>query len=158
WGTFRADRNLFGGLALAGLALAGAALAWSANETYETEAGRRAAGYAGPVLNDALAVLIKGIALGGRARLGLSSWDQAADYHAGLLIILAGVCLTGAANDLVTMFLALELISIPTYVMLYLPKHDTPAQEAALKYFLLSVFSSALLLFGFSYLYGLAGT
>jgi NADH-quinone oxidoreductase subunit N len=163
WGTFRANRNLFGGLALAGLALAGAALAWSANEGYETEAVRRAAVYAGPVLNDALALLIKVIALGGGAVLVLISWNevpdrQAADYHACLLIILAGVCLTGAANDLVMMFLALELISIPTYVMLYLPKHDTPAQEAALKYFLLSVFSSALLLFGFSYLYGLAGT
>jgi NADH-quinone oxidoreductase subunit N len=39
-----------------------------------------------------------------------------------------------------------------------LPRHDTPAQEAAMKYFLLSVFSSALVLLGFSYLYGLAGT
>src|SRR5262249_7919060 len=57
-----------------------------------------------------------------------------------------------------TLFLALELISIPTYVMLYLPRTDAPAQEAAMKYFLLSIFSSALLLFGFSYLYGLGGT
>src|SRR5262249_55919056 len=54
--------------------------------------------------------------------------------------------------------LALELISIPTYILLYLPRHDDAAQEAAMKYFLLSVFSSALLLFGFSYLYGIAGT
>src|SRR5262249_41042953 len=52
----------------------------------------------------------------------------------------------------------LEMISIPTYVLLYLPRVDTASQEAALKYFLLSVFSSALLLFGFSYLYGLVGT
>src|SRR5262249_57520322 len=43
-------------------------------------------------------------------------------------------------------------------VLRALPRHDAPAQEAALTYFLLSVFSSALLLFGFSYLYGLAGT
>jgi NADH-quinone oxidoreductase subunit N len=50
------------------------------------------------------------------------------------------------------------MISIPTYVLLYLPRHDNAAQEAAMKYFLLSVFSSALLLFGFSYLYGLTGT
>ena len=62
------------------------------------------------------------------------------------------------ANELVTLFLALELISIPTYVLLYLPRHDNAAQEAAMKYFLLSIFSSALLLFGFSYLYGLGGT
>ena len=83
---------------------------------------------------------------------------QAAEYHACLLLIVAGLCLTGMANELVTLFLALELISIPTYVLLYLPRHDDAAQEAAMKYFLLSVFSSALLLFGFSYLYGLAGT
>jgi NADH-quinone oxidoreductase subunit N len=68
------------------------------------------------------------------------------------------MCLTGSANELVTLFLALELTSIPTYVLLYLPRVDAPAQEAAMKYFLLSVFSSALLLFGFSYLYGLGST
>jgi NADH-quinone oxidoreductase subunit N len=66
--------------------------------------------------------------------------------------------LTGAANELITLFLALEVISIPTYVLLYLPRYDNAAQEAAMKYFLLSIFSSALLLFGFSYLYGLTGT
>jgi NADH-quinone oxidoreductase subunit N len=162
-GTFRASRDLAGGLALGGLALAGLALALTAGARFEGAEVRRAAVYAAPVVNDSLAVLIKLIALGGGALLVLFSWNevpdrQAADYHGCLLIILAGLCLTGAANDLVTMFLALELISIPTYIMLYLPKHDTKAQEAALKYFLLSVFSSALLLFGFSYLYGLAGT
>src|SRR5205807_3232900 len=95
--------------------------------------------------------------------LVLFSWDEvpdryAAEYHACLLLIVAGVCLTGAANELVTLFLALELISIPTYVLLYLPRHDRAAQEAAMKYCLLSIFSSGLLLFGFSYLYGLSGT
>src|SRR5262249_7313124 len=52
----------------------------------------------------------------------------------------------------------LELISIPTYVLLYLPRLSISSQEAAMKYFLLSIFASALLLFGFSYLYGLTGT
>jgi NADH-quinone oxidoreductase subunit N len=75
-----------------------------------------------------------------------------------LLLIVAGLCLTGSANELVTLFLALELISIPTYVILYLPRFDNASQEAAAKYFLLSVFSSAFLLFGFSYLYGVTGT
>ena len=63
-----------------------------------------------------------------------------------------------SANDLITLFLALELVSIPTYVLLYLPRVQPPAQEAAMKYFMLSIFSSALLLFGFSYLYGVTGT
>jgi NADH-quinone oxidoreductase subunit N len=75
-----------------------------------------------------------------------------------LLLIVSGVNLTAAANDLVGLFLALELVSIPTYVLLFLPRRDTPAQEAVTKYFLLSIFSSALVLYGFSYLYGTTGT
>ncbi len=103
------------------------------------------------------------LALAGGAVLVLFTWQEvedehAAEYHACLLIITAGLALTGAANELITLFLALELISIPTYVLLYLPRSDEPAQEAAMKYFLLSIFSSAFLLFGFSYLYGITGT
>ncbi len=63
-----------------------------------------------------------------------------------------------AANDLVSLFLALELVSIPTYVMLYLPRHDRVGSEATLKYFLLGVFSSAMVLYGMSWLYGVAGS
>jgi NADH-quinone oxidoreductase subunit N len=95
--------------------------------------------------------------------LVLLSWNEvperwAAEYQGCLLIIVAGVSLTGAANELVVLFLALELTSIPTYVLLYLARFDRAAQESAMKYFLLSIFSSALLLFGFSYLYGITGT
>ena len=84
--------------------------------------------------------------------------DTRPSFTPACCCIVAGTVLTGAANDLITLFLRLELISIPTYVLLYLPRADTAAQEAAMKYFLLSIFSSALLLFGFSYLYGVAGT
>ena len=66
--------------------------------------------------------------------------------------------LVSAADDLVLLFLALELISIPTYVLLYLGRHDYASQEAATKYFLLSVFSAAILLYGFAFLFGLTGT
>jgi NADH-quinone oxidoreductase subunit N len=84
--------------------------------------------------------------------------ETAADYFACVLIAIAGTSLVGRANDLVTLFMALELISIPTYILLYLPAQTKAAQEAAAKYFLLSVLASAILLFGFSYLYGLTGT
>jgi NADH-quinone oxidoreductase subunit N len=84
--------------------------------------------------------------------------DTACDYTACLLVLTAGTSLVGRANDLVSLFLALEMVSIPTYVLLYLPVRTRAAQEAAAKYFLLSVLSSAVLLFGFSYLYGLAGS
>lgn len=82
----------------------------------------------------------------------------AAEYLACLLIALAGTSLVARSNDLVFLYLALEMISIPTYVLLYLPSRGKPGQEAAIKYFLLSVLSSAVTLFGFSYLYGLAGS
>jgi NADH-quinone oxidoreductase subunit N len=158
-GTIRADRNLWGAVALASLAAA-ALVAWLGPRPglpADTDL------YAAPVLLDNLAVVVKGLAFAGGAVLVLFSWDevpdrQAAEYHGCLLVIVAGTSLAGMANELITLFLALELVSIPTYVLLYLPRHDNAAQEAAMKYFLLSVFSSALLLFGFSYLYGLGGT
>ena len=112
---------------------------------------------------DKFSYLIRALAVCGGLVLVLFTWDEigdehAAEFHACLLLMIAGVGLIGAANELVTLFLALELISIPTYVMLYLARHTAPAEEAAMKYFMLSIFSSGLLLFGFSYLYGMTGT
>jgi NADH-quinone oxidoreductase subunit N len=75
-----------------------------------------------------------------------------------LLFTVVGVNLVAGANDLAAMFVALELVSIPTYVLLYLVRHDRPALEATAKYFLLSIFSSAFLLYGMSILLGCAGS
>jgi NADH-quinone oxidoreductase subunit N len=129
----------------------------------DLERQQRAVLASAPVVHTRLGLLIKLIAIVGAVILVLASWgevpdSQAAEYNACLLLMTGGVCLVGVANDLITLFLALELVSIPTYVMLYLPRIDAPAQEAAMKYFLLSVFSSGLMLFGFSYLYGVTGT
>lgn len=92
--------------------------------------------------------------------VSLSETDRtnAAEYFGCSLVAAAGVSLAGRANDLILLFLALELLSIPTYILLYLPAKSKANQEAATKYFYLSILSSAVLLFGFSYLYGLAGT
>jgi len=116
-----------------------------------------------PFQFDSLAFFTRLVALLSTIVLVAMSWDevpqrQVSDYFACLLVIALGTGLVGAANDLVGIFIALELVSIPTYVLLYLPRHDEANQEAAMKYFLLSVLSSALVLFGFSYLYGLGGT
>jgi NADH-quinone oxidoreductase subunit N len=59
---------------------------------------------------------------------------------------------------LILLFVGLELVSIPTYVLLYVGRHDAQGQEAASKYFFLSILSSAVLLYGFSFLYGMAGS
>jgi NADH-quinone oxidoreductase subunit N len=95
--------------------------------------------------------------------LVLINWDDvddtfAAEFHGMLLLIIAGVSLTAAANDLIVLFLALELVSIPTYVFLYLPHREPGNPEATTKYFLLSIFSSAITLYGFSFLYGAVGS
>jgi NADH-quinone oxidoreductase subunit N len=169
-GTWRANRNLWGSVALAALLAAALALMLNPLWSFDSAAAAETALYAGPVLLDRLALLIRAIAIAGGIILVLFCWDaapenRAADYHACILLMVAGMGLSGAANELVTLFLALELTSIPTYLILYFGKSTQPsgglnaeAQEAAMKYFLLSVFSSALTLFGFSYLYGLAGT
>ena len=117
----------------------------------------------GPFVLDELTWYIRGLTLTFGAILVLLHWNQAddarsAESHACLLAILAGVNLIAASNDLVGLFVALELVSIPTYLFLLLPRRDAPAQEATLKYFLLSIFSSAIVLFGMSYLYGATGT
>ena len=72
--------------------------------------------------------------------------------------MIAGLMLVAVAKDLVLIFVGLELVSIPTYVILYLGRGGTSAQEATTKYFFLSILSSALLLYGFSFLYGVAGS
>jgi NADH-quinone oxidoreductase subunit N len=155
--TFQGGRSRWAAIALVTLLLAGGAL-W-----YPSTSNLSIAPKAAAVMADPFAFFVKVLAIAGGLVLLLLSWDevpdrQAAEYHGCLLLIIAGVCLTGAANDLITLFLALELVSIPTYVLLYLPRHDSAAQEAAIKYFLLSIFSSALFLFGVSYLYGIGGT
>jgi len=117
----------------------------------------------GPFRGDSLVWFIRALTLSVGAMLVLLSWNQFASGEVGesqgcLLLILAGVNLTVVANDLVGLFLALELVSIPTYILLYLVRCSAAGQEAVVKYFLLSVFSAALLLYGFSLLYGAAGT
>src|SRR5208282_2645292 len=63
-----------------------------------------------------------------------------------------------SAANIVLLFVGLELISIPTYILLSLGRRDPAGQEAAAKYFYLSVLSSGILLYGLSFLYGTAGT
>jgi NADH-quinone oxidoreductase subunit N len=163
-GTFRPGRQVWGLVAVAGLIVS--LLVLIAQRTYQTDAGAvdSANGlFVVPFLFDSLSSVARVLAFVSGIVFVLLSWHelperQAADHHACLLLIVAGTGLVGAANDLIALFLALELVSIPTYIILYLPRHDEASQEAALKYFLLSIFSSALLLFGFSYLFGLAGT
>ena len=118
--------------------------------------------YSAVAINDAFSGYVRlGLLLAGLVLLGLAH-DQvddarAPEFFGSLLMVHAGAMLVGAANDLIFLFLSLELVSIPTYLLLYLPRRNATTQEAATKYFFLSVFSSALLLFGLAYFYGLTG-
>ena len=74
------------------------------------------------------------------------------------MFAVGGMMLFGAANDLLTMFIALEVFSLPLYLMCGLARRRRLlSQEAALKYFLLGAFSSAFFLYGMALLYGYAG-
>jgi len=74
------------------------------------------------------------------------------------LLLLAGLSLVGVADDLVLLFAGLELLSIPTYVLLALRRADARGQEAGLKYFFLSLVASAVFLYGVVCLYGIGGS
>src|SRR5688572_2043314 len=82
----------------------------------------------------------------------------ATEYLGSLMLIVVGLMLVAGANELVLLFLGFELISIPTYVLLFLGRRDRASGEATMKYFFLSILSSALLLFGLAFLFGMAGT
>jgi NADH-quinone oxidoreductase subunit N len=112
---------------------------------------------------DATALASERLALLGGLILVLMSWSTApsshlGEYYGGLLIMIGAVPIVGASNDLVSLFLGLELISIPTYVLLGIVKADNAGAEATIKYFLLSAFASSFFLLGVSYLYGFVGS
>ncbi len=88
-------------------------------------------------------------------RLGLVQ----SEVYPLLLLSVLGMLLFPAANDLLTMFVALEVFSLPLYVLCGLARRRRLlSQEASMKYFLLGSFSSAFFLFGTAMLYGFAGS
>ena len=82
---------------------------------------------------------------------------EAGEFFGLMLLSLAGVMLVSVSNDIVLLFLAIELASIPTYVMVSISRPLPVAQEAGVKYFFLGAMAAAVMLFGFSYLYGTTG-
>jgi NADH-quinone oxidoreductase subunit N len=93
----------------------------------------------------------------------LVNWYQAAgeergEYMAMILFSLLGILLTASANDLLVLFFAIELVSVPTYVLIGLSRPEHRAPEAAVKYFFLGAMAAALLAYGLSFLYGVTGT
>ena len=80
------------------------------------------------------------------------------EYWALLLSAILGMLMMSSSRDLISIFVALEFLSIPAYMLAAWKKRDLKSNEAGLKYFLLGVFASAVMLYGMSLLYGATGS
>lgn len=124
---------------------------------------RNAGNEAPSIRNDALTYYVRliGLSVGAVVLLvnrHVAEPRERAEFLALLLFSLAGLLTVAAADDLVLFFLGLEMVSIPTYILVGLSRLDIRAQEACGKYFFLGAFAAALLLYGLSFVYGVAGT
>ncbi|ASZ09492.1 NADH-quinone oxidoreductase subunit N [Chitinophaga pendula] len=84
--------------------------------------------------------------------------EHVADYFALQFFILAGITLASTFNSLLILFIAIEIISIPQYVLAGSDRRNLKSNESALKYFLMGSFSTGILLMGITLIYGAAGT
>ncbi len=80
------------------------------------------------------------------------------EYYSVILFSVAGMMLMGSTGELITIYIALELTSIPLYILAGFSRTDTRSAEAAIKYVLLGAMSSAILLYGMALTYGVTGT
>jgi NADH-quinone oxidoreductase subunit N len=80
------------------------------------------------------------------------------EFFVLLLCSVLGMVMMSSSRDLVSIFVALELLSIPAYMLAAWKKRDRRSNEAGVKYYLLGVFASAVLLYGMSFLYGTTGS
>src|SRR5690242_20742550 len=137
-------------LTVFGLLLAGAAcpIVWGTNDTV----------FGGFYRVDDLSVFLKGatMIIGVLAALFAPSYLRVrrlplGEFNAILIFSLLGMCALASASDLITLFLGLELMVMPSYIMAGFHKTDRYSNEGGLKYFLLGSFASAILLFGISW-------
>ncbi len=150
-----ARRQLVGAVTLVGLALSALPLVWQATMGDVTLFG-------GVVVVQPLTVIFKFVLIVLTAITVLISVEHDIGRHVGeyfalLLFGAMGMLLMVSSEELLTIFVALELTSISLYALTAFQKDKLRSQEAALKYFLFGAIASAFLLFGLSYVYGLTG-
>jgi NADH-quinone oxidoreductase subunit N len=122
-------------------------------------------GFYGMVRIDGFALLFKaiflisaGLAIGISTRYLDIEGEQHGEYYALLLFATVGMMFLACGYDLISLYISLELMAITFYVLVAFTKREKRSNEAAMKYFLLGAFSSGVLLYGMSLLYGLAGS
>jgi NADH-quinone oxidoreductase subunit N len=121
--------------------------------------------FGGMFLIDGFAVFFKSICLVGVILTTLMSEHfrriiamHQGEYYSLLIFSAVGMLIMASAGDLMVLYLGLELMALPVYALVGLHKKENRTSEAAIKYFLMGGFASALLLFGMSLVYGLTGT
>ena len=121
--------------------------------------------FGGAYVVDDFALLFKGLflAMGYVVLLMSTRYIEEGDYYEGeysflLLSSLLGMVVMSSSRDLISIFVALELLSIPAYMLAGWRKRDLRSNEAALKYYLLGVLASAVMLYGMSLVFGVSGS
>ncbi len=119
-----------------------------------------------PFVQDGLALFVKRLflvatfigLLGGLSLAGPPFARRSLEYHLLILASLLGMLVLASARDMLLLFVAFELMSIPLYVLSGFVKTRAEAGESALKFFLVGSVSSAIMVYGLSFVYGAAGT
>jgi NADH-quinone oxidoreductase subunit N len=119
----------------------------------------------GMVRVDGFALLFKGIFLISAAlAIGISTrfldieGEQHGEYYALILFATVGMMFIASGYDLISLYISLELMALTFYVLVAFTKRQKKSNEAAMKYFLLGAFSSGILLYGMSLIYGISGS
>jgi NADH-quinone oxidoreductase subunit N len=122
-------------------------------------------GFYGMVQIDGFAILFKAIFLLAAAlSIAVSTryldieGEQHGEYYALILFATTGMMFLGCGYDLISLYISLELMALTFYVLVAFTKRERRSNEAAMKYFLLGAFSSGVLLYGMSLIYGIAGS
>jgi NADH-quinone oxidoreductase subunit N len=122
-------------------------------------------GFYGMIRIDGFALLFKAIFLVSAAlAIGISTryldveGEQHGEYYALVLFATVGMMFLACGYDLISLYISLELMALTFYVLVAFTKREKRSNEAAMKYFLLGAFSSGVLLYGMSLLFGIAGS
>ncbi|MBC7912139.1 MAG: NADH-quinone oxidoreductase subunit N, partial [Pyrinomonadaceae bacterium] len=122
-------------------------------------------GFYGMVRIDGYAILFKAIFLIAAAlAIAISTryldieGEQHGEYYALVLFATVGMMFLGCGYDLIALYISLELMALTFYVLVAFTKREKRSNEAAMKYFLLGAFSSGVLLYGMSLIYGITGS
>ena len=153
------DRESLAGVALVGLATAAGAALWL------WAGGNGAGGFGETLRADRYALFFALLLIAATALTILLSVDflplhalPAGEYYALMLLSTSGMVFMAAANDLIVIFLALEIMSVAVYVLVGMLRREVRSNEASLKYFLLGAFATGFLLYGIAFFYGATGS